>query len=102
MKVALIIGATLVALALIGNRVSPAEDTATAAAVERVEAAEAIVTPEMVMDVILANDPSAVVSFCAAYVVVGDRDLAFGAFSQAYTNPSPSAEEVFNEFLSRC
>ena len=57
------------------------------------------ITAAMVVDVMGSNT---VDEFCTNYFIVGNYDLAFAAFSQEYAQPSPSADEVFDELLNRC
>jgi hypothetical protein len=63
------------------------------------EGIEDLITAEMIVDVMPANQ---VTQFCDGYDLVGDYDLAFAAFKQGYTEADPSPEDVFDELLSRC
>ena len=54
-------------------------------------------------DVVDATAPSVVDTFCTLYDEIGDYTAALGAFADGYgTSQNPSAQEVFDEMLSRC
>jgi hypothetical protein len=58
------------------------------------------VTPEMIVDVMIANSPKQMKSFCKAYGLVGDA--GFPAFHSTYGDGPPSARAVFKEAITRC
>lgn len=63
------------------------------------DAPEFAISAELVVDTM---DSATVEQFCTGYFNVGDYDLAFEAFRVGYSEPDPSAEEVFDELLTRC
>lgn len=80
------------------------EDTATTPSAPNVTtnsdpAPEIEITAAMIVDV-MGSDT--VDEFCTNYFLIGDYDMAFAGFSQGYNEPDPSAEEVFDELLTRC
>jgi hypothetical protein len=58
------------------------------------------ITPEFLVDTMGSKQVEA---FCTGYIGVADHDLALSSFAEGYgTDQDPSAEEVFDELLSRC
>jgi hypothetical protein len=58
------------------------------------------VTAEDVVDVMPA---SSITQFCTLYDQIADYDLALDSFTDGYGyGQNPSAQEVFDETLSRC
>jgi hypothetical protein len=54
-------------------------------------------------DVVDAAAPGVVDTFCTLYDDIGNYDAALDAFADGYgTSQNPSAQEVFDEILSRC
>ena len=64
-----------------------------------IDASEFEIPAELVVD---AMGSDTISEFCVAYFNVGDYDLSLDAFSQGYVELDPSAEEVFDELLTRC
>jgi hypothetical protein len=102
-------GAIVLALG-IGGTLSESENaTSTPAPVDTVQVDEPIqvdeptdlgVTPEMIVD---AMGPAQEANFCNLSAQLGDYDAGLNAFTDGYgTSQNPSAQEVYDEFLSRC
>jgi hypothetical protein len=54
-------------------------------------------------DVVDAAPAGVVDTFCTLYDDIGSYDAALAAFADGYgTSQNPSAQEVFDEILSRC
>ena len=57
-------------------------------------------------DVVDFMGPKAVSKFCDAYFTIGDYDTAFHMFKKGFDSETfpgaPSAQDVFDEVLSRC
>jgi hypothetical protein len=95
-----IIGGLLV-LGAIGNAIED-KDTTSSSSSSTYEAPSNPydVTAEDVVDIM---QPSAVSEFCREYDLIGDYDAALYAFTGGYgPRQDPSAQEVFDEMLSRC
>lgn len=63
------------------------------------EPVDVSVTAEMVADTISTTQLQ---EFCDAYFGIGDYGAALEAFEDGYTELEPTAEEVFDELLTRC
>jgi hypothetical protein len=124
-KVLIGLGALILVIAAIGSACSgdtsapsaaaPAKEQASKPKKERKPAAKPnaakpaakkapAITPEMVVDLIIAENPGAAADFCQSLTMVGDGEMTFQAFKQGYGEgpPSAPARAVFDEFVSRC
>jgi hypothetical protein len=58
---------------------------------------------KVAVDIIEKGKPGIIDKFCSGYDMIGDHDTALAVFAKSYgTSTNPSAEEVFDEMLSRC
>lgn len=89
----LLIGVVLT-VAAVGCTAQAAERSST----EPVEYGDTGITAEMVVDY---AGPAMTQEFCDNYYVLG-YELSLAAFSEGYTEPDPSAQEMVDELVSRC
>jgi hypothetical protein len=92
--------AGLLVFGWISNAVGGDETTASSAPISSVDSGTSYeITAEDVVDVM---STTTVTNFCNAYYAIGDYEVGLAQFSEGYTQSNPSAEEVFDELLSRC
>jgi hypothetical protein len=96
-KIVGIIAAVVVLLSIIGS--SKEASTSSTTDYTSTSTVDDAVTAEMVVDAMTASDKS---GFCSAYYTLNDYDLALQFFSRNYDVVTPSAQDVFDELLSRC
>lgn len=98
-KLALIFVIGVVALAIISTDKGSATPTRETYHPTTSTVVDDTITAAMVVD---AMQESQRQEFCTAYFTLNDYDLGLQFFSRHYDVPDPSAEEVFDELLSRC
>jgi hypothetical protein len=98
--IAALIIAGLLVFSWISNAIGGDETTTASAPMSSVDSGPSYeITAEDVVDVM---PTTTVTNFCNAYYTIGDYEVGLAQFSEGYTQSNPSAEEVFDELLSRC
>jgi hypothetical protein len=91
------------AFATINNAINPSDATPAKSNTSTTSSDNGVITPEMIVDATIANNPGALADFCSAWHAVGENyAVGLAGFKQGYTETNPSAEAVFDEAISRC